>query len=95
MTVYIVTTTFTPSEDSEDAGGDSYPITDIKAFSAYVTAHEYALQQVNDNDLSTDADDSEEGDDDWRGVTPDGDDSWKIRNDYDYVYVDLHSLDVK
>jgi hypothetical protein len=93
MTVYIVTTTFTPSEDSDEIG-DSYPLSDIRVFSVYTTAKEYALQQVADNDLSTDDDDSQEGDDDWRGVEANGEDSWKIRNDYDYVYVDLHSLDV-
>jgi hypothetical protein len=101
MTVYVVTSSWTPSEESEDVGGMVEPITELQVFGDYLSAHLFAEEQVAEHNLHADDGLEEplaEGDDAFdtdRGLIKHDGDTWIIRNDYDYVFIEIHTEDVK
>jgi len=95
VTVYVVTTTWMPSEESDDFGGvDCHPINAMRVFDNHVDARTYAKEQVAENNLHGE-DDLEADAESERGIVLDANDGWVIRNDYDYVFVDIHAKDVQ
>lgn len=95
MKVYVVTTAWGATEESEDFS-DAHPIQTLQVFGTYPKAREHALEQVSENNLHYDEDDPTPDPDDpnHRGAIEKGVDSWEIRNDYETVYIDIRTEDV-